>query len=78
MEGQHLQKWTESACRAPTVSGPRPFFQEVPEGKRLNRVHLDLQVGQGRVVAGARSPGEHRGPQAQGQRRQRWISSDDG
>ena len=35
-----------SACRDPEGSGPRLFFQKVPEGRiTKNRVHLDLHVG---------------------------------
>jgi Glyoxalase-like domain len=38
-----------SACRDPAGSGPRIFFQRVPEPKTSkNRVHLDLHVGQER------------------------------
>ena len=35
-----------AACSDPDASGPRLFFQRVPEHKTVkNRVHLDLQVG---------------------------------
>ena len=35
-----------SACRDPQGTGPRLFFQKVPERKTTkNRVHLDLHVG---------------------------------
>lgn len=35
-----------AACADPDGSGPRLFFQRVPEPKTTkNRVHLDLQVG---------------------------------
>ena len=35
-----------TACRDPQGTGPRLFFQRVPEPKSAkNRVHLDLQVG---------------------------------
>jgi hypothetical protein len=35
-----------SACTDPERSGPRLFFQRVPEAKTVkNRVHLDLHVG---------------------------------
>lgn len=35
-----------AACRDPDATGPRLFFQRVPEPKTAkNRVHLDLQVG---------------------------------
>ncbi len=35
-----------AACRDPDGSGPRLFFQNVPEPKTTkNRVHLDLNVG---------------------------------
>jgi len=54
LDGGPAPAETDRACLpCPDGLGPRPFFQEVPEGKRLNRVHLDLHVGQGRVVAGA-------------------------
>ena len=37
----------------PEGTGPRVFFQKVPEGKVVkNRVHLDLSVGGGREAAG--------------------------
>jgi hypothetical protein len=36
------------ACVDPGGSGPRLFFQRVPEGKIVkNRVHLDVRVGTG-------------------------------
>jgi Glyoxalase-like domain len=35
-----------AACSDPNATGPRLFFQRVPEPKSAkNRVHLDLQVG---------------------------------
>ena len=35
-----------AACSDPDATGPRLFFQRVPEPKTAkNRVHLDLQVG---------------------------------
>jgi catechol 2,3-dioxygenase-like lactoylglutathione lyase family enzyme len=38
------------ACVDPTGTGPRLFFQRVPEGKVVkNRVHLDVRVGTGLV-----------------------------
>ena len=38
------------ACVDPSGSGPRLFFQRVPEGKIVkNRVHLDVRVGTGLV-----------------------------
>jgi hypothetical protein len=41
-----------SACRDPGGSGPRLFFQKVPEGKAVkNRVHLDLHLGPDRYQA---------------------------
>jgi hypothetical protein len=41
-----------SACRDPGGSGPRLYFQKVPEGKAAkNRVHLDLHVGPDRYEA---------------------------
>ncbi|WP_418274900.1 VOC family protein [Isoptericola jiangsuensis] len=36
------------ACEDPAGTGPRLFFQRVPEGKVVkNRVHLDVRVGTG-------------------------------
>jgi hypothetical protein len=36
------------ACVDPTGSGPRLYFQRVPEGKVVkNRVHVDVRVGTG-------------------------------
>src|SRR3954447_25736088 len=41
-----------SACVDPSGSGPRLYFQRVPEGKVVkNRVHLDVRVGTGLVGA---------------------------
>lgn len=38
------------ACVDPTGSGPRLYFQRVPEGKVVkNRVHLDVRAGTGLV-----------------------------
>ncbi|WP_329011888.1 VOC family protein [Micromonospora rifamycinica] len=38
------------ACVDPTGTGPRLFFQRVPEGKVVkNRLHLDVRVGTGLV-----------------------------
>jgi hypothetical protein len=38
------------ACADPTGSGPRLYFQRVPEGKVVkNRVHLDVRAGTGLV-----------------------------
>jgi len=38
------------ACVDPTGTGPRLYFQRVPEGKVVkNRVHLDVRVGTGLV-----------------------------
>ena len=38
------------ACVDPSGTGPRLFFQRVPEGKVVkNRVHLDVRVGTGLV-----------------------------
>ena len=38
------------ACIDPTGTGPRLFFQRVPEGKiAKNRVHLDVRAGAGLV-----------------------------
>ena len=43
---------TWCAAEDPTGSGPRIFFQQVPEGKvAKNRVHLDVRVGVGLVGA---------------------------
>ncbi|WFR68270.1 VOC family protein [Curtobacterium flaccumfaciens] len=40
------------ACVDPNGTGPRLFFQRVPEGKVVkNRVHLDVRVGTGLVGA---------------------------
>ncbi len=40
------------ACVDPTGTGPRLFFQRVPEGKQVkNRLHLDVRVGTGLVGA---------------------------
>lgn len=42
------QRNTRSACHDPDGSGPRLFFQQVPEGKTVkNRVHLDVRVATG-------------------------------
>ena len=39
-----------TACVDPTGTGPRLYFQRVPEGKVVkNRVHLDVRVGTGLV-----------------------------
>jgi hypothetical protein len=36
------------ACQDPEGTGPRLFFQRVPEGKTVkNRLHLDVRVGVG-------------------------------
>ncbi|AQS71484.1 VOC family protein [Streptomyces pactum] len=38
------------ACSDPSDTGPRLFFQRVPEGKvAKNRLHLDVRVGTGLV-----------------------------
>lgn len=38
------------ACEDPTGTGPRLFFQRVPEAKSVkNRLHLDVRVGTGMV-----------------------------
>ncbi|OHT97856.1 hypothetical protein BKG60_14355 [Mycobacterium syngnathidarum] len=38
------------ACEAPSGSGPRLFFQRVPESKVVkNRLHLDVRVGAGLI-----------------------------
>ncbi len=42
---------TRSAIEDPDGSGPRVFFQQVPEPKTVkNRIHLDLRVGGGLEV----------------------------
>ncbi|MDO9455832.1 VOC family protein [Nocardioides sp.] len=39
---------SRSACHDPDGSGPRLFFQQVPEGKAAkNRVHLDVRTAPG-------------------------------
>jgi hypothetical protein len=41
-----------AACADPTGKGPRFFFQQVPEEKRVkNRVHVDVRAGTGLVGA---------------------------
>src|SRR3954447_21392175 len=46
------QRNSASACVDPDGTGPRLFFQRVPEPKTAkNRVHLDLQVGPERAPA---------------------------
>ncbi|WP_188543123.1 VOC family protein [Rhodococcoides trifolii] len=41
-----------AAATDPAGTGPRLYFQRVPEGKTVkNRVHLDVRVGTGRVGA---------------------------
>lgn len=38
------------ACEDPSGSGPRLFFQRVPESKVVkNRLHLDVRVGAGLI-----------------------------
>src|SRR5256885_15859630 len=46
-QGIPESEWNSaSAVVDPDGSGPRIYFQQVPEGKRVkNRVHLDLNVG---------------------------------
>lgn len=42
---------TPESIVSPAGTGPRVWFQQVPEGKSVkNRVHLDLKVGGGREV----------------------------
>ena len=43
------ERWDDaSAISDPDGTGPRLFFQKVPEGKTAkNRVHLDVSVGRG-------------------------------
>jgi hypothetical protein len=44
------QQGSAYACVDPSGTGPRLFFQRVPEGKTVkNRVHLDVRVGTGLV-----------------------------
>jgi len=61
-----------SACRDPAGSGPRLYFQRVPEGKVVkNRAHLDLHVGRERLESEAErleTLGAHR----------LWFSNDRG
>jgi hypothetical protein len=49
-QGVPEAEWNSaSAVVDPDGSGPRVYFQQVPEGKVVkNRVHLDLNVGGGR------------------------------
>jgi Glyoxalase-like domain len=51
-EGVPEEQWNDaSAVEDPDGSGPRLFFQKVPEGKvAKNRMHLDLNVGGGSSV----------------------------
>ncbi|MDQ2789183.1 MAG: VOC family protein [Actinomycetota bacterium] len=45
------EETSQSACVDPTGTGPRLYFQQVPEGKTVkNRVHLDIRVGAGLVA----------------------------
>ena len=52
-QGVPEDQWNSaSAVTDPDGAGPRIYFQRVPEPKTLkNRVHLDLNVGGGSVVA---------------------------
>lgn len=44
------QQGSAFACQDPDGTGPRLFFQRVPESKVVkNRVHLDVRVGTGMV-----------------------------
>ena len=47
--GVPRDEWnSRSACHDPEDSGPRLFFQRVPEGKTTkNRVHLDVRAAPG-------------------------------
>jgi hypothetical protein len=48
LPSEHQGEWF--ACNDPSGTGPRLFFQRVPEGKTVkNRVHLDVRVGTGLV-----------------------------
>ncbi len=49
-QGVPQDQWNSaSAIVDPAGTGPRIYFQRVPEGKTVkNRVHLDLNVGGGR------------------------------
>ena len=39
------RRGSASACEDPDGTGPRLFFQRVPEGKEVkNRLHLDVRV----------------------------------
>ena len=51
-EGIPEEQWHDSAAIVdPAGSGPRLYFQKVPEGKiTKNRVHLDLNVSGGSEV----------------------------
>lgn len=45
-EDDGSEEW--AACEDPRGTGPRLFFQRVPEGKTVkNRLHLDVRVGTG-------------------------------
>ena len=52
-QGIPEEQWNSaSAVVDPDGSGPRIFFQQVPEPKRVkNRVHLDVNVGGGHGTA---------------------------
>lgn len=51
-EGVPPEEWNDaSVAEDPEGTGPRLYFQRVPEGKiTKNRVHLDLNVGGGASV----------------------------
>jgi hypothetical protein len=51
-QGIPRERWNDaSAIVDPDGTGPRVFFQRVPEGKTAkNRMHMDLNVGGGSAV----------------------------
>jgi hypothetical protein len=50
-----------AACADPTGKGPRFFFQQVPEEKRVkNRVHVDVRAGTGLAAPSDRPPSRPR------------------
>ncbi len=62
------------ACVDPSGTGPRLYFQRVPEGKVVkNRVHLDVRVGVGLVGRSASPPSR---PSARGWSRSARCASD--
>ena len=67
------------ACVDPTGTGPRLFFQRVPEGKVVkNRLHLDVRVGTGLSVRSGWLPRSRVRPAAAlGATRVRLLLADD-